>query len=117
MSPRNVSLYLSDIIDAAEAIRSFTAGKTFADYTADNVLRSAVERQFIVIGEALNQAIQLDNRFADRITDASRIVRVRHRLTHGYFAVADDIIWGIIERHLEGLLTQIRGVLSERSSD
>jgi uncharacterized protein with HEPN domain len=31
-----------------------TAGRSFADFDSDLVLRSAVERQFEILGEALN---------------------------------------------------------------
>jgi len=37
--------YLYDIARAAGLAMEFTAGKTFADYSSDVLLRSAVERQ------------------------------------------------------------------------
>lgn len=48
--------YLWDARDAARRIGEFVAGKTLAVYEADPLLRSAVERQFIVVGEALTRA-------------------------------------------------------------
>jgi uncharacterized protein with HEPN domain len=44
--------YLYDIAWAAALASHFVEGKTFADYTSDVMLRSAVERQEIV-GEHL----------------------------------------------------------------
>ena len=46
--------YLFDIQRAAGLIRNFTRGKTFAEFESDLMLRSAVERQFEIIGEALH---------------------------------------------------------------
>ncbi|WP_342670602.1 HepT-like ribonuclease domain-containing protein [Lentzea jiangxiensis] len=43
-----------DALRAAELLSQFGAGKSFADYLADAMLRSVVERQFEIIGEALN---------------------------------------------------------------
>ena len=56
MLPLEVRKYLFDIAEACDLLTQFTAGKTFTDYSADALLRSAVERQFEVVGEALNQA-------------------------------------------------------------
>lgn len=47
--------YLYDIQKAASQIMDFTSGKTLEDYRGNAMLRSAVERQFEIIGEALSQ--------------------------------------------------------------
>ena len=52
--------YLFDIERAAGLVRDFTQGKTFAEFGSDLMLRSAVERQFEIIGEALNQLLKID---------------------------------------------------------
>lgn len=49
----NASKYLLDALHACEAIVEFTQGITLKDYSADLKLRSAVERQFETVGEAL----------------------------------------------------------------
>lgn len=48
---------LLDVIAACEAIAGFVAGKDFSAYENDRLLRSAVERQFEIIGEGLNMAL------------------------------------------------------------
>lgn len=51
---------LWDAQASAERVARFTSGKTFAEYSADEYLRSAVERQFEITGEALNQLKRVD---------------------------------------------------------
>jgi uncharacterized protein with HEPN domain len=48
------------------------------------MLRSAVERQFEIIGEALSQLAKIDPAVAARIPDLRRIVGFRNVLIHGY---------------------------------
>ncbi len=45
--------YLHDIQEAAGLAAQFTAGKDFAEYQQNPMLRLAVERAFAIIGEAL----------------------------------------------------------------
>jgi uncharacterized protein with HEPN domain len=51
---RDSKAYLWDARAAADAIAAFVAGRTFEHYKSDLLLRSAVERQFEIVGEALN---------------------------------------------------------------
>lgn len=44
--PPDPRKYLWDAANAAELVRSFAHGQTFADYQANAMLRAAVERQF-----------------------------------------------------------------------
>jgi uncharacterized protein with HEPN domain len=50
--PRDPRAWLLDIIGACDLLAEFTAGKTFEDYASNAMLRSAVERQLEIIGEA-----------------------------------------------------------------
>ena len=94
MLPRDARAYLYDIAAACTRIAEFTAGRSVEDYKQDAMVRSAVERQFEIIGEALNLLRQSSPGVAGKITDASRIIAFRNRLIHGYATVSDDVVWG-----------------------
>ena len=53
-------MHLSDIQWAAGLVRKFTSGKSLRDYQQDVFLRSSVERQFEIIGGAMNKLAALD---------------------------------------------------------
>jgi uncharacterized protein with HEPN domain len=85
--------YLWDAREAAGAILEFVAGKTFEDYASDRLLRSAVERQSEIIGEALNQLCKIEPQWAGRIPDVPQIIAFRNVLIHGYASVNDLTVW------------------------
>ena len=67
---RDPKSLLWDAHEAAEVIAAVTAGKSFAEFDRDIVLRSAVERQFEIIGEALAQLARIDAAMAQKVVDA-----------------------------------------------
>lgn len=93
----------------------FTAGRTLDEYRTDAMLRSPVERQFEIAGEALAQLLRVAPTLEDRITDCRRIIAFRDRLIHGYAQVADDIVWGIIEKNLPVRRREVANLLAESS--
>ena len=70
--PRDPRAWLADIGAACDLLIEFTRGKTFTDYAGESLLRSAVERQFEIVGEALRVALQHQPELAADITDARR---------------------------------------------
>jgi uncharacterized protein with HEPN domain len=85
--------FLWDAAAAAGAIRRFTAGRTRDDYLADELLRSAVERQFEILGEALNRLQRSAPGLAARVPDLAKAVAFRNLLIHGYAIVDDGTVW------------------------
>lgn len=110
MHPNSAKL-LWDAQQAALRITRFTAGQTFEDYGADELLRSGVERQFEIIGEALNQLSRLDPAAAAALPDLPRIVAFRNLLIHGYASVDDRVVWGVIESSLGPLLAALDALI------
>lgn len=104
--------YLHDIQRAAERIERFRSSKTFAQYLADEVLRSAVERQLGIVGEALAKLAKEDPEVAAAIPDFGKIIAFRNILIHGYATVDDRIVWGVLENHLAPLQKAVRQLVA-----
>ncbi len=105
--------YLYDIMVACSSIASFTAGKAFPDYQGDPMLRSAVERQMEIAGEALKRLQQKDPNTAERISDRRRIIAFRNILAHAYAHIDDRIVWGVVTNHLQTLQAEVDALLQE----
>ena len=103
--------YLWDALHAAELVRDFARGQSFADYQSDAKLRSAVEHQFEIIGEALNQLSKVDPAAASRIPELGRIVDFRNILIHGYATVDDALVWQVLVDKLPGLRQALNELL------
>jgi uncharacterized protein with HEPN domain len=95
-----VRVSLEDALEACESVRGFIKGKSLDDYLSSDLLRSAVERQFIIIGEALAKALSRDGSIENSIENLHRIINFRHVLVHGYAVVENTTVWGIIEKDL-----------------
>jgi uncharacterized protein with HEPN domain len=104
--------FLYDIRKASERLAEFVAGKTFADYAADALLRSAVERQFEIIGEALSQAIKLEPDLVNAISEARRVISFRNILIHGYAAVSNEVVWDVLQKDLPRLGREVDALLN-----
>ena len=101
---------LNDIIKAGDAIAAFINGQTEEDYNRSLLLRSAVERQVEIVGEA---ARALSPGFKDAHPEIPwrKISATRNILTHDYGMIKNDILWRIAEVHIPDLVGQLRPLL------
>jgi uncharacterized protein with HEPN domain len=113
---RDPKSVLWDAREAADVIASITAGKNFADFDGDIVLRSAVERQFEIVGEALAQLTRLDAATAAKVPDLGEIVAFRNLLIHGYAVVDRARVWRVVEEDLPPLRAALAALLAEPES-
>ena len=109
---RKINKTIEDILNSILEIESFfeTRPKRYDTYLSDVCLRRAVERNITIIGEAMNRLLQLAPEI--EITAARKIVDTRNYVIHGYDSVTDDIMWGIIMRHLPVLKSEVTKLLN-----
>ncbi|MCK5802980.1 MAG: DUF86 domain-containing protein [Lentisphaeria bacterium] len=107
----DVLAHLHDILHAARAVKEFVADQSFEHYSGSEVLRSAVERKFEIMGEALNRI----NRDAPALLPQIRIYRdiisFRNILVHAYDAIDERIAWGVIQEDLDSLIQDVTRLL------
>ncbi len=110
---RELTVYLWDLQQALSDIESFTSGKTLADYLSVRMLRSAVERQFITVGEVISKVTRYFPETTTRIDDAQRIADFRPILVHDYSSIKDEEVWRIITNSVPVLKQQVDAWLRE----
>ena len=95
--------YLFDAFTACTAIIEFTNDKSLEEYSSELLLRSAVERQFEILGEAFNQLYATAPEYRDNYPDMGKIIGMRNRIIHGYDSVDDNIVWNAVQEHIPQL--------------
>jgi len=92
--------YLWDVREAAGRISEFVHGLQFEQFHSNTLVRSAVERQFEIVGEALSQLSKVEPSLASRVPDCRRIVAFRNVLIHGYAVLDHQLVWRVIQENL-----------------
>ncbi|MFH1086381.1 MAG: HepT-like ribonuclease domain-containing protein [Chloroflexota bacterium] len=113
MPRRDPRAYLLDIHEAAALLDLAVQGRTREQYGGDPILRSAVERQLITIGEALVQFLRATPEAQGRISNTRQIIALRNILVHGYADVSNDIVWSTLHQDLPVLRLEAAALLDE----
>ena len=98
---------------AARLVREFITGRGAVEYESDAMLRSAVERQFEIVGEALNKLSKADPETAAQVPDLPRLVAFRNILIHGYATIDSAIVWEFATSKVDGLIAALDGMLED----
>ncbi len=113
---RPEELYLTDIVEAADAIQRFVEGTQRGDFFDDELRQSAVLQKLIVIGEA---AARLPMEFRERHPEIewTDIVGFRNIAVHEYFAVSWTIVWVTATQDVPDLRRKVAKIMVEECAD
>ncbi len=113
MPLHNPRKYLYDIVSCCEFVLEAAKGKTVEDYKKDRLLRSALERELQIIGEAMMQLDNISPETAEQISQHRSIIGFRHVLVHGYSNLDPNTVWNVVETKINILLEQTKKLLQE----
>ncbi len=107
MSKRDIQLYIEDIIESANAIKSYVDGLDFEMFINDRKTFAATLREYMIIGEAVGKIIE-------KLEESSpeypwRMIKdFRNFIIHEYFGVNPQIVWDLTIQELDILLEEIQ---------
>lgn len=106
---REWRFYISDMIDFAEKVLTYTHEMEQSRFEQSGLNYDATLRNLELIGEAATHIPEHVRQFASHI-DWRRIVATRNRLIHGYLGIDNDTLWSIIQTDVPPLLRNLRAL-------
>jgi uncharacterized protein with HEPN domain len=106
---RDWLLFLDDMIEAAEKIERFTAGRDFDAFVADEALFDAVLMNLLVIGEAAKNIPQETLARMPQV-DWAGAAGLRDIIAHHYFGIDQPLVWDIVRNYVPFLLEAARAL-------
>ena len=104
--------YLFDIKQACDEIEEFTHSMTYQEYSGNALVKAAVERKFLMIGEALMRLKRENPEILETITNHEKIIGFRNVLVHGYDMIDDATVWSAIKDGIPPLRRKVENLLS-----
>jgi uncharacterized protein with HEPN domain len=104
---------LLDALDAIGLALEFIDGAGLDTYSATPLMRSGVERQLEVLGEACARLAKVEPTLFDRIPACRSAIGLRNRIIHGYDSVDDSLIHDMVLKALPPLRTELHAWLQE----
>ncbi|SJN09948.1 protein of unknown function DUF86 [Leucobacter sp. 7(1)] len=105
--------YLWEAAEAAKLAYAFARERSLTEFSSDILVRSAVERQLGILGEALNRLRRIDPGVADRVPNLARIVGMRNLLAHEYGDIDTEIVWRAATTDMTALISVLGAMLGE----
>ena len=108
--PHRIEKLLLDLRISCEEIIEFTSERSFEEYIDNRILQLAIEREFEIIGEALNRLEKADfENLNQKIPEYRKIVGFRNLIAHGYDQIDDQALWDFVKNRVPGLLEKVCG--------
>jgi len=103
---------LFDALAAIDAATSFVAGHEADHYADDLLIRSAVERQLEILGEACSRLAREEPELPTTIPAVRLAIGTRNRIIHGYDAVDDRLVYRTVVDDLPTLRVALAAMLA-----
>lgn len=99
------------MIEEAENVASFIAGRSREDLDQDRMLFHALVRAIEVMGEAASK-VSSETRAASPDVPWKTIVAMRNRLIHGYATIDPAVVWATATSDIPSVLPALRALTS-----
>lgn len=115
--PRDITAYINDILDACDSIASILGGVSIEEYAELREKRSAVEREFIIVGEAASMLSKFSPEKLKLLSDGRKAISFRNILTHNYASIDHETVYETALTDIPKLRDECAGILKMLDDD
>ena len=115
---RDYSLFIDDILEAIEKVERYITGRTYEDFSGNEMAVDAVIRNFEVIGEAAkNIPEEIKKKYPD--VEWKEMIGFRNVLIHEYSGIEIESVWDTLRKNIPELKKHILDMKAayERTTD
>ena len=113
---RDERTFLADMLEAAERVQRYLAGKTYDQFLNDEPLQDAVLWRLAVIGEA-GKKISSATQAAMPALPFDKMAQMRDRIAHGYWKIDYLIVWVTATKRMPELIEHVKAHLASASGE
>ena len=103
---------IEDMIDLCRTIRRFVGDLDFESFEANQERQFALTHALFLLGEA-SKALSAETKTAAPEIDWSALARMRDRLAHHYWTVANRVVWDAATANVPELLRFLEQTVEE----
>jgi uncharacterized protein with HEPN domain len=81
----------------------------FNIFKSNLMAKRAMERELEIIGEAVKKLIEIEPLI--QLEHSEKIIGLRNIIAHAYDSLDDELIWGVIQRHIPKLKQEISALI------
>jgi uncharacterized protein with HEPN domain len=108
--PRKAAPVLDEMLKTMDGIKEAVAGKTFAEFRHDWLLKHGVQRGLEIISEA-SRRLPPEMKAAHPGIRWPAIAGIGNVLRHDYHAISDKVIWDLVRDELQPLRKAVEAMV------
>jgi len=81
----------------------------FNEFKTNLMAKRALERELEIIGEAVKKLIEIEPLI--QLEHSEKIIGLRNIIIHAYDSLYDELIWGVVQRHIPKLKKEIKALI------
>ncbi len=106
--------YITDVKEYCDFILSSLAGKSYEDFTLNEILIPAMERVITIISIALNNALERDTDLTVGMKNTGRAILYGNHLLKTTYSEDPNVLWDFIHKEIPIIKSEVAKILHNK---